>query len=102
MLNEKYVELVFVRHNECSSKIYLFQAPAWSSLKKGDLVMCKTSNGLKQGTVVAADDFTVGSEDFNTWVDIANARLPLKKIAGVFKPFVYEDEEKEEGGDCNE
>lgn len=26
----------------------------------------------------------------------------MKKIAGVFKPFVYEDEEKEEGGDCNE
>lgn len=102
MSKEKFIGLVFVRHNEYSNKIYLFQAPAWSNLKKGDLVMCKTSNGLKQGIVVAADDFTVDSEDFNKWVDIANARLPLKNIAGVFKPFVYEEEKKEKGGDYNE
>lgn len=97
MLNEKYVELVFVRHNEYPQKNYLFQAPAWSGLKKGDLVMCETSKGLKQGKVVAADDFVVDSKDFNTWVDIANAKLPLAKIAGVFKSFEYEDENNEEG-----
>lgn len=103
----EFVELVFVRikgypvsinqnsthkSNEYIDRNYLYRAPAWSHLEKGDLVLCRIGKALTQAKVVASDNVEIGGEKFNTWVDIANADLPLPKIDGVFKPFKYKDE----------
>lgn len=97
-MNNEWLEVVIVRHYLNSDKIYLFEAPAFSGLKKGDIVLCRTANGVKQGTVVHTDDVEKDSASFQMWVDITNAKLPLKRIDGVFNKCSYKDEQ---GGDAD-
>lgn len=95
-----YIQLAFVKFSgRPSDEKLLYQAPAWTDLKKGDIVLCNTGDGLKQGTVVATDCFEIGEKDYCNWIDIAETKLPLKKIAGVFKTLEYPDDAvKEEQG----
>lgn len=92
-----YIQLVFVKFSgRFLDGKFLYQAPAWTDLKKGDLVMCDTVDGLKQGTVVATDCFEIGGKDYCNWIDIAETKQPLKKIAGIFKKLDYPDDAVQE------
>lgn len=93
----KWVDLVIVRFYENQTRVYLFQAPAWSGLKKGDVVLCDTAKGAKIATVIASNTVERDEEEtVKMWADICCAKFPLKTIKGKFKEFEYPDEE---GGD---
>lgn len=96
----EWVDLVIVRFYENQTRTYLFQAPAWSELKKGDIVLCNIAKGTKIAIVVASDTVMRDQkETVEMWADICCAKFPLKTIKGKFKEFEYPDEK---GGDCIE
>lgn len=93
----EWVDLVIVRFHENQTRVYLFQAPAWSHLRKGDLVMCDTANGTKIATVVTSDTAEQDKKEVvGMWADVCCATFPLKRIKGRFTDFKYPDEESGE------
>lgn len=104
-MNE-WTGLVIVRHPEYTNaeKVYLYEAPAFNGLKKGDKVLCRVKeNRLVVGVVVHTDNVEKGSAAVDMWADVTNATLPLKRIEGIFEKCSYKDEEAaapEEGGDA--
>lgn len=93
-MSDNYIGLVMVRHPGLQKTVYLFEAPAFNGLKKGDSVLCRTVNGNKIGTVVHTDNVIPDSDAFKMWVDVTNAKLPLKRIEGVFDKCKYKDEKE--------
>ena len=97
-----YVDLVLVRHFS-SPSLFLFQAPGFSGIEKGDVVFCETIYGdcwLSYGMVMAVDTCAEGSSPFNMAVISNNAVLPLKKILkyGNIRTIEWEDSKKKEDG----
>lgn len=102
-MQNEWTGLVIVRlPNINSEKVYLFEAPAFTGLKKGDKVLCRhRKNGFTVGVVVHTDSVEKGSAAVDMWVDVTNSTLPLKRIEGIFEKCSYKDEEAaapEEGG----
>lgn len=92
----EYVDLVLVRHFN-SPALFLFRAPAFSGIKKRDVVFCETINGdsyASYGMVMAVDSVPDGGSAFDLVVTACNATLPLKRILryGNMKDFTWEDE----------
>ena len=75
----KFVDLVLVRHTE-NERTFLFQAPAFSHLKKGERVLVSTMTGSAEGTVVASETFDDGSDAFAFIVQATGAYLPLRRV----------------------
>ena len=106
-MQNEWTGLVIVRHPEYTNKekVYLYEAPAFTGLKKGDKVLYRVkTDRLVVGVVVHTDNVEKGSAAVDMWADVTNATLPLKRIEGIFEKCSYKDEEEaaapEEGGDA--
>ena len=98
----EWIDLVIVRHNMREKAIYLFEAPAWSGLEKGDIVKCQTSSGLVDGFVVHKESVEINNKEaIETWCNICGAKVPLKRLEGKFNKFVYSDEQEPEESEDN-
>lgn len=89
-----YIDLVSCKHSK-NGNVFLFQAPAWSHLKKGDDVIVDTIRGEHPAFVVDAITVDIDSDTFNFIVDSMEATLPLKRVLKKFdyKTFEYEEDE---------
>lgn len=95
--NETYVDFVIIRHEGCDKK-YLFYAPAFSRLEKGDLVKVETKNGVQLATVVSS--MTVKKDDqrsIDFVMESMSAPKEVKRVLsrGIFSKFEYEEENDE-------
>lgn len=93
-----YFDFVLAKHNDCD-RTYLFRAPAWSGLKKGDSIKVETKRGQKLATVVST--ITLRSDDTEK-IDFImhgtgaaeNVRKVISKVTYV--NFEYSEEEDEQ------
>ena len=84
---------------------FLFRAPEWSHLEKGDLVVVETKNGEKNATVVSSITLSINDKDEIDFIMNATGADPvvkrvLRKI--VYKDLEYEEDEDEQPGDHKE
>ena len=90
----KYVQFVVCQHDG-EIKKYLFYAPAFSDIKKGDEVLVDTQFGEKKATVLAV--CTSSSEDVERALRVlAGAEgKPIKRVIGKynFSKFDYSEDE---------
>ena len=90
----KYVQFVVCQHDG-EIKKYLFYAPAFSDIKKGDEVLVDTQFGEKKATVLAV--CTSSSEDMERALRVlAGAEgKPIKRVIGKynFSKFDYSEDE---------
>ena len=77
-----YIDLVLCKHPN-DGRYFLFQAPSFSYLKKGQLVMCETKKGECEAEVVNSVTVEAESELFNFIVDMCKATTPLKRVLKV-------------------
>lgn len=95
-MNEtKYIDLVLVEQNNFN---FLFQAPSWSRLKKGDVVICDTCYGENPGIVVACLSVEKDGNEYSFITNMGGVTLPVKKIlAKVTRAeFEYDEEASNE------
>lgn len=93
----RFVQFVVCQHTGDSKK-YLFYAPAFSYIKKGDEVLVDTQFGEKKATVLAA---CISSSDDveRTLRVLAGAEdKPVKRVIGKyqFTKFDYKEDETNE------
>lgn len=83
-----YIDAVLIQFKEGNKK-YLYEAPRWTGLKPGEMVV---ANG-QLATVV--DSIGVDQDDYKLRfiACCAGATLPLAKLDGIVKPFTYEETE---------
>ena len=90
----KYVQFVVCQHDG-EIKKYLFYAPAFSDIKKGDEVLVDTQFGERKATVLAV--CTSSSEDVERALRVlAGAEgKPIKRVIGKynFSKFDYSEDE---------
>ena len=90
----KYVQFVVCQHTGDSKK-YLFYAPAFSDIKKGDEVLVDTQFGEKKATVLAV--CTSSSDDVERALRVlAGAEdEPIKRVIGKYQfvKFDYSGDE---------
>ena len=90
----RFVQFVVCQHNGDNKK-YLFYAPAFSDIKKGDEVLVDTQFGEKKATVLAV--CTSSSDDVERALRVlAGAEgKPIKRIIGKynFSKFDYSEDE---------
>lgn len=88
-----YIDLVVCKHDG-DNKPYLFAAPAWSHLRKGDKVIVDTCHGNKAATVHAVCTTEQGSEAYVCLAVATGAREPLRKVIAktVYADFYYPEE----------
>ena len=93
----QYFDFVLCKHDGCD-KTFLFRAPAWSHLEKGDLVVVETVNGEQMAQVVSC--ITLGNDEVDKIDFIMNAtradsdvKKVLKKVD--YKVFSYWEDDNE-------
>ena len=90
----KFVQFVVCKH-DCEIKKYLFYAPAFSDIKKGDEILVDTQFGEKKATVLAV--CTSSSDDVERVLRVlAGAEgKPIKRVIGKynFSKFDYNEDE---------
>ena len=90
----KFVQFVICKH-DCEIKKYLFYAPAFSDIKKGDEVLVDTKFGEKKATVLAV--CTSSRDDVERALRVlAGAEgKPIKRVIGKynFSKFDYSEDE---------
>ena len=96
MNDNNYIDLV-VCHHDSSDHPYIFRAPAWSYLKKGDRVIVETKHGEKEATVERSYTTDKVGEDLDFILIASGATVPLKKVLKkvTYQTYEYEDEEDE-------
>lgn len=81
------------------SKSFVFRAPAWSNLFKGDKVIVETRKGESEAIVEKAMTVDISDEDEFEFILIASGvTLPLKKVLKkvIYREFEYEKEVSED------
>lgn len=100
----EYIDLVLVKHHETDYETYMFQAPRWSDLKKGDEVIVETCIGEQKAKVI--DSYTISTdyneEEFNFILTASKAKLPLKKVLKKVEYHEYSYPEPEEVEEAEE
>ena len=93
----KFVQFVICKH-DCEIKKYLFYAPAFSDIKKGDEVLVDTQFGEKKATVLAV--CTSSSEEVERALRVlAGAEgKPIKRVIGKYNFSKYDYSEDEING----
>ena len=98
-MSREFFDVVTCQHEGSTNK-FLFRAPAWSYLNKGDTVIVETKKGEQKATVVAVSTETYDYEDKTTKfiVDSMGATWPLNKVLAkvVLSEIHYKDEEENE------
>ena len=91
-----YFDFVLCKH-ENGGKTFLFHAPAFSKLKKGDLVKVETVHGETMATVVSC--ITLADDDYSKIDFVMNAtgarsevKKVLSKVEYIQSDFEYEDD----------
>lgn len=95
-----YTMLVVVKH-PASEKHFLFEAPAFSTLRAGDRVQVSTRYGDADGRVVECATVDKDSESYRMICAAANATFPLRRVNGRIDFIQYEypeDKEAEQDG----
>lgn len=89
-----YIELVVCKHPNCDRK-FLFYAPAWTGLDKGNEVIVDTKNGEKTAIVMTKADVEKNSEEYRFILELAGATLPLRRVLKVvrYKEIRYEEDD---------
>ena len=93
----KYVQFVVCQHDG-EIKKYLFYAPAFSDIKKGDEVLVDTQFGEKKATVLAV--CTSSSEDVERVLRVLAGveRKTIKRVIGKYKFSKFDYSEDENNG----
>lgn len=96
-MSQKYIDLVLCKHDG-HEKFFLFCAPAFSGLKKGDRVIVETIKGESEATVERS--YTISKErddEFEFILVASGAYLPLRKVLKKIEyiEFEYEEESNE-------
>ena len=91
-----YFDFVLCKHAN-NDKTYLFHAPAFSYLKKGDFVEVETSKGRQLAMVISC--FTLSKSETDKIDFIMNATGASKDVKKVlskvdYKEFEYEQEDE--------
>lgn len=89
------IDLVLCTHNK--TRKFLFQAPAFSCLKKGDKVLVDTQYGESDAEVLHVCTVREGTDQYDMILACAGATEPIKKVIGktVLTKFKYEKGENE-------
>lgn len=94
----EYIDLVCCKH-EGNPQPFLFRAPAWSNLKKGDGCIVETKNGQYLAKVENCITISPNSDSDELLFILQGygATLPLKKVLKkiTYKEFKYEEDENE-------
>ena len=88
-----YFDFVLVRL--ANDRNYLFRAPAFSSIDKGDIVICETTRGESMGTVVSSMTLSESDpEKVDFVMNATGANDEVKKVLKVarFKTLEYEED----------
>lgn len=85
----EYFDFVLVKHDLDATKSYLFRAPAFSKLEKGDFVVVETKKGNKTGFVEAC--LPIDKADTQKIDFIMNATGASKEIKRVLSKVQYID-----------
>lgn len=95
MNENEYIDLVVCKHDN-NPKSFIFRAPAWSHLKKGDLVIVETQKGEKEAIVERSYTTNRSSEELDFILISSGATIPLKKVLKkvTYKKLIYEDENR--------
>ena len=90
-----YIDLVACKHPN-DNRAYLFKAPQFSHLEKGDKVIVETKNGEKEVEVITT--YTIGDNEDDLWsmfIALSGAEIPLKRVLRkiTYREYKYEEEE---------
>lgn len=99
----QYVDFVLCKH-ENSDKTYLFRAPAFSGLKKGNQVIVDTKYGQKIATVVSSVLVDVENEPMIDFImNATHAESDVKKVLSkvVYQEMDYSKEDEDERTDTD-
>lgn len=91
-----YIDLVACKHMN-NDKAFLFHAPKFTHLDKGDKVIVETKKGNAEATVEAS--YTIDPDDNDLMeliLSLSGAELPLKKVLKKIKYIDFEYKEDEE------
>ena len=90
----KFVQFVVCKH-DCEIKKYLFYAPAFSDIKKGDEVLVDTQFGEKKATVLAVCTSSSDNVERALRVLAGAEGKPIKRVIGKynFSKFDYSGDE---------
>lgn len=97
-----YFDFVLCRHKDCD-KNYLFRAPAFSHLEKGDMVIVDTDHGDQPAVVVSSITLSNDAErEIDFVMNATNAPIEIKRVLSKVIvnqiDFKYEGESYEESG----
>ena len=93
-----YIDLVACKHAN-NDKVFLFRAPRFSYLNKGDMVIVETKNGESEATVEASRTVDLHDNDFVEFICcLSGAELPLKRVLKkvTYREFDYMEEDDNE------
>ena len=89
-----YICIVVVdKLSACERRLY--QAPAFSSIKPGDEVICETPQGQRNGIVVDVEDISKTNHYLEFVLNAMQETLPLPKIISKvsYEKLKYESED---------
>lgn len=91
-----YIDLVACKHMN-NDRVFLFRAPQFTHLDKGDKVIVETKHGNAEATVEAS--YTVDPDDNDLMeliLSLSGAELPLRKVLKKIKYIDFEYKEDED------
>ncbi len=92
-MNEIYVDLVLCKHEKVG-KGFLFVAPPFTHLKRGDDVIVDTKKGKQPAIVIDSITTNIHSDDY-MFIRKMNGMRELKKVLGKIVYLDYSEEEKD-------
>lgn len=91
------IDLVACTHDVHGGQKFLFKAPAFSCLEKGDRVIVNTQFGDKDAYVVCACTVRENTDQYDMIIKCSGAKEPLKRVLAkvMLSKFDYEKGESE-------
>lgn len=100
-----FVDFVLCKHvDSLDGHIYLFYAPAFSGLKKGDRVIVDTKHGEQSAEVKGIETVDTKLPVYDFILTAAGATKPLRKVISLVinKEMEYDEDLLKEMGAINE
>lgn len=96
--SSNFIDLVVCKHS-ANDNAYVFQAPAFSLLRKGDKVIVETKQGEQMAEVERVYTARNSGEELDFILIASGATLPLKRV---LKKVTYKEFEYEKGSQNEE
>ena len=93
----RFVQFVVCQHTDNGEK-YLFYAPVFTDIKKGDEVLVDTKYGERKATVLAVCTTSSDDVDRILRVLVGAEGKPLKRVIGKYKFVKFDYGEDENNG----